>query len=503
MKLFRSKQIAEIDSYTIKNEPVASIDLMERASNTIAQEIINTYTTDKRFIFFIGTGNNGGDGLAVARLIAERKYQCEAFILKITENLSHDAEINLKRLRDQNLVRITEIKNADQFPVINLGIIIVDALFGSGLSRPIEGLAAETVKHINTSGAEVIAIDIPSGLFGEDNSANLSDHIIKANFTFSLQFPKIAFFFAENEKYVGSWKVLPIGLHKDAIEKTESQYFYITKELLKGKFKQRSKFAHKGNFGHALLISGSYGKMGAAVLASKSCLRTGVGLLTTHVPKFGYEIIQTAVPEAMVSVDSFDKIFSSAPELIDYSAIGIGPGIGMGNSTRNALKDLIDIAAGPLLFDADAINILGESKACLDVIPAGSVFTPHPKEFERLTEKSADGYARHLLQIDFARRYNVYVVLKGAYTSVACPDGTCWFNSTGNPGMATAGSGDVLTGIILSLLAQGFSPKEASLFGVYVHGLAGDMACREKGEESMVAGDIVDNLGMAFREINR
>jgi NAD(P)H-hydrate epimerase len=344
----------------------------------------------------------------------------------------------------------------------------------------------------------VVSIDIPSGLMGEDNTGNIPENIIQADFTLTFQFPKISFFFAENEKYIGSWEVLPIRLHPDGIAQTQTGFFLIEKEEIQQIVPVRSRFGHKGTYGHALLIAGSFGKMGAAVLASKACLRSGVGLLTTHVPHLGYPIIQTAVPEAMASVDQHDSIFTEFPDLTQFSAVGVGPGIGLKSNTKKAFCELLEKSQVPMVIDADALNILSANKIWLEKIPANSILTPHPGEFKRLVGESGNSYIRIQKQIEFSKKYKVIVVLKGAFTSVSTPDGRLFFNSSGNPGMATAGSGDVLTGIVLGLLAQGISPENAALAGVYLHGLAGDLAILENSEYSLVSGDIVKFLGKAF-----
>jgi len=290
-------------------------------------------------------------------------------------------------------------------------------------------------------------------------------------------------------------------LHPNAIEQTESVYNFLTKEFISGKIKRREKFSHKGTYGHALLIAGSYGKMGASVLASQACLRSGVGLLTSHVPRLGYEIIQNSVPEAMISIDPFETVFSEVPELSPFSAIGIGPGLDKMPETQFALKALLQAKPNKLIIDADALNILSENQDWYGLLPENTILTPHPKEFERLAGPSSNSFQRLQIQLQFSAKYNVIVVCKGANTCITFPDGRVFFNSTGNPGMATGGSGDVLTGIIVGLLAQNYSPEDATLIGVYLHGLAGNLAATEFGEYSLIAGDIISHLGKAFLQL--
>lgn len=501
MKIFKSSEIREIDAYTIKNEPIHSINLMERASEQIANWIIQEFDKNQQILIFVGPGNNGGDGLAVARMLYQEGYEIKVFVLKITEKLSQDAEINLARLDNETSITVRNLIQEEDIPEIPEDSLVLDALFGSGLTRPLEGVVATLVEKINQSLAFICAIDIPSGLFGEDNGSNNPNNIVKADFTLSFQFPKLSFFFADNEPFVGQFEVLPIGLHPSIIQEKDSQHSMIEQLDIIPLIKSRNKFSHKGNYGHALLMSGSYGKMGAAILASKACLRTGVGLLTVHIPQAGNDIIQTAVPEAMVCIDESESCFCNKQELQKYSAIGIGPGIGLKKSVQDAFKEIVSNCEAPLVIDADGINILAENKELFELLPESTVLTPHPKEFERLAGITKNGYARLQLQIEMAKKHRIYIVLKGAYTTIACPDGQCYFNSTGNPGMATAGSGDVLTGIILSLLAQGYNSKNAALIGVYMHGLAGDIASDIVSEPSLIASDIIDNIGSAFKEI--
>ena len=501
MKLFTTKQIAEIDKFTIENEPVADIDLMERAAMQVSNWLVFRFTTEQRMLFFVGPGNNGGDALAIARQMADFNFWCEVFLLDLGKELKGSPAINWRRLEKQGKVKLAKISKLDEFPEIEPTDVFLDGLFGSGLTRPLKGLPAEIVGKINELPNTVVAIDVPSGLMGENNTGNNFESILKADFTLTFQFPKISFLFAEHEKFTGQWEVLPIGLHPGGIKKTPSDVVFVEKEDVEKLLPARSKFSHKGTFGHALLIAGSYGKMGATVLASKGCLRAGTGLLTAHVPRLGYSIIQTAVPEAMVSIDPHDLMFTEFPDLLPFSAIGIGPGIGLKNNSQKALHELIEKAEVPMVLDADALNILSEDLGWLKKLPANSILTPHPGEFRRLVGDSENSWERIEKQRKLAKDYNIIVLLKGAFSSIATPDGKLYFNSTGNPGMATAGSGDTLTGIILGLLARRIPPADAVVAAVYLHGLAGDLAAAEKSETALIAGDVIDFLGKAFLEV--
>jgi len=501
MKILPIEKVREADAYTIKHEPIPSIDLMERAATQLHEWVSTNISKEKRISVICGLGNNGGDGLVLARLLSENGYNVEVFIIRYSEKSSDDFSINLDRLKKLKEIELFDINNENKDIDFRDKEIIVDAIFGSGLSKPVEGFIAEVIDNINKSNTETIAIDVPSGLFSDKTNSESKGSIIKADYTLSFQFPKIAFLYPENGKYVGHWQVLPIGLHNDFIEQVEVQDYLVQMADCHNLLKARSKFEHKGHFGHALLISGSYGKIGAAVLGSEACLRTGAGLLSVHVPKTGYQVIHTAIPEAMCSIDSSDHFFTDFIDTSGYNSIAVGPCIGMEKATQNALKLLIQNVSSPMVFDADAINILGENKTWIPFLPELSILTPHPKEFERLTSKSSNDFERNLIQREFSVKHKVYIVLKGAHTAISCPDGSCYFNSTGNPGMATAGSGDVLTGIILGLLSQKYHPKIAAILGVYIHGLAGDLAAKKRGMEAMIAGDISKNLAEAFKAL--
>ncbi len=519
MKILSAEEIRKADSYTIEHEPVKSIDLMERAAKVCVDWLtspLNPLSHGRgekgagvvrgEVAVFCGLGNNGGDGLAIARLLAARKFKVEVFIIRHSDKCSADFLINEKRLKKIKAVKLHNITSAAQLPLsINhypLSIVL-DCLFGSGLNKPVEGLAADAIRFMNKSGAKIISIDIPSGLFSEKNSHAKEEVIIRANHTLSFESPKLAFMFPENGQYVGDFSVLDIGLDEKFISSLPSKNYFVRDIEARFLYKKRNKFSHKGTYAHALIVSGSYGKVGACVLSSRACLTAGAGLVTVHIPKSGYDILQTANPEVMVEVDSEEKIISDNIKIEKYNAIGIGPGIGAEKETQAALKVLIQNSSIPLVLDADALNILSENKTWIAFLPKNSILTPHPGEFKRLIGDADNDFERLQLQKEFSIRHGVYVVLKGAHTCIACPDGEVFFNSTGNPGMATAGSGDVLTGIITGLLAQGYSPKKAGVLGVYLHGLAGDIAAKHQGEESLIARNIIEFLGEAFKTLSR
>ncbi len=501
IKIFTTQQVKELDQYTIEHEPITSIDLVERASTVFVHEFIRRYSRQTRIIVFAGQGNNGADALAIARLLADESFSVEAYLFNPTQQLSPECEENRHRLIHQSDAVFKEISGEFKPPVLTRRDVVIDGLFGSGLNRPLTGGYAAVVKYINQSEAAVVSIDIPSGLFGEDNRTNDPDAIIRADITLTFGFPKLAFLLPENAAYTGTWKVLDIGLHPVAIEEMETPYQMITEEDIATMIHPRKRFAHKGDFGHALLIAGSKGKMGASLLAARACLRSGAGLLTVHTPQRGEQIFQTALPEAMLSFDPHMERFTNVPELSNFTAIAIGPGLGHSFETAAAFERVLERAGKPIIIDADGLNLLSSNHELFAKIPPFSILTPHPKEFDRLIGESTSGYERLQKAITFAAEKQVYVVLKGAYTMICTPEGEIFINNSGNPGMATAGSGDVLTGILLGLLSQGYEPQTVAVLGVNLHGIAGDLAAAFFSEESMLSGDIIEMLGKAYKQL--
>ncbi len=492
-KILSASQVREWDAYTIQHEPIASIDLMERACRVFAEWFTAKFDASKKIGIVCGTGNNGGDGLGIARLLFEWNYSVKVWIVRGGSTESIDFAKNLQRL--PNRIPLIDITAAQDSPGFAGCDVLIDAIFGSGLSRPAEGLYAQVIQSINESTSTKVAVDIPSGLMADGPSTGA---IVKARYTFTFQLPKLSFFLPETGVNVGSWRIGDIGLSKNFLTNVTTDYHYLTLKSVRKSVKVRNTFSHKGDYGKALLVAGSFGKMGACVLAARAALRAGLGLLTLHVPKVGYSIVQTAVPEAMATVDNHEQYISTNPPgLENYDVIGIGPGLGTEAATAKVLNALFELGK-PMVIDADALNLLSAHREWLHLIPAGSLLTPHPKEFERLTGPSKNSFERLAKQRQLAQQLKSVVLVKGAYTAIALPDGSCYFNTTGNPGMATGGTGDVLTGILTGLLAQGYSAPEAAILGVFLHGLAGDLAKTELGEHALIASDLVDHLGAAF-----
>jgi NAD(P)H-hydrate epimerase len=501
MKIFNQTQIREWDAATIARESIKSSDLMERAGYQITNWITSVFPeTDQKFQIACGIGNNGGDGLVVSRLLAEKGYPVEVLLLTLGSEPSPDNALNTERLPKYSYLTVTSIGPDRELPKINPGSVVIDAIFGSGLNRPIEGYFEKLFIHMNNRASQIIAIDVPSGMFIDTPGDH---HTIKAEITLTLQTPKLSFFFPENKSKLGKWKIIDIGLHKGWEAEQETPYHFITEGEVRSIPVPRQTFDHKGTFGHALLICGSHGKIGAAMLSAKAALVSGAGLVSCYIPSCGYTAMQAAIPEVMVLTDDHENKITAIPDLRSYKALGVGCGIGQADQTRLALRSLLQGSSVPLVIDADALNILSANDGDLSRVPQGSILTPHPREFERLAGRTHSGFETLEKQIALSKKYGIYIVLKRAFTCVSFPDGTVHFNSSGNPGMATAGSGDVLTGLITGLLAQGMAAEDAAIFGVYLHGLAGDLAAAKIGMPSMIASDILSCIGEAYQKIDK
>lgn len=494
MKILSAEQIRKWDEFTILNEPVSSLDLMERAAAKCTAWIEERFE-NKAFKIFCGKGNNGGDGLAIARQLSEKNIFCDVYIIEPGSLGSDDFRANLHRLHSCP-VPIHFIQHPDFFPEINENHFVIDALFGSGLNRPLEELSASLVQHINAASATVIAIDLPSGMFCD--KATNTEAVIKANYTLTFQTLKLCFLLPENEPFFGDVNVLDIGLLQAYLSAVHSVFNLVDIKLVRKIYKPRKKFSHKGTYGHALIIAGEKGKIGAAVMCTKACLRAGAGLASAVIPEEQFTIIQTALPEAMaMSHNDIETL-----EWTKYTTIGIGPGIGTEKEGATLLQDVLSHFDKPIIIDADALNIMSVNQELLTDLPPGSILSPHPKEFERLFGKTANHLEKIQTARSYAQKFFIYIIIKGHFSVLACPDGEVYFNITGNPGMATGGSGDVLTGILTSLLAQGYSSKETCLLGMFIHGLAADIAVQTISQEALIAGDIIENLGRAFLSVS-
>lgn len=508
MKIFTTEDIRAIDRYTIDEEGVSSRELIGRVAEGVTCEILSRWRPSRPVTVFAGPGNNGADALAVSKMLYEQGFRPEVLLFNIKGNsLSRDCRACRDELLSLGNVNFIEVTDKMSVPELTPGHLVIDGLFGSGLREPLSGGFMSLVRHINESRATVVSIDVPSGMFGDWNPHSINRNIIHATLTIAIQFPRLAFFIPDNAELVGEWKVIDIGLSATAIRSTPTKYHLVETHDIRRVLRYRPNFSSKADYGDAVLYSGSYGMMGAAMLAAKGALRSGVGKITVHSPRCGFNVLQTGVPEALFQADKNDIIITdmTAPAGRRYTAVGAGPGIGTHDQTMAALETLIKTSKVPLVLDADALNCIARRPALLNSLPDHSVITPHAGEFDRLFGQVPSGEStaesRFLKAVEVARQYNIIVVLKGRYTATIRPDGKVYFNSSGGPAMATPGSGDVLTGIMTSLMAQGYRSELAALTAVFIHGMAGDIAAERHGEYGVTAGDIADSTGIAINTI--
>lgn len=501
MKILTAEQIKQTDQFTITTEEISSVDLMEIAGRQLFHHLVKTHQRQDEFVVFCGPGNNGGDGLVIARLLAQKLKLQGLYILK--GNYTAEFETNLNRIKEigvdfQVIDSDAKIKSLN----FNKDSIIIDALFGVGISRPLNGLASQLVQKLNSLPNYTIAIDVPSGLSPDCKFINDVSNTIIADETLSVQLPKLAFMFAENADFVGQFTCINIGLSEDFIKTQTESYEYLQLSDISQLLKPRAQFGHKGTFGHALLIAGSKGKLGAAILSAKACLKSGCGLLTSYVPAAVISSLLSVLPESMCISREEEPDFLTN-DLQKYNAIGFGPGIGISISSSKLLHYILTNHNHPVVLDADALTLLSQNQDWYNLLNPQIILTPHPGEFDRLTRQHKSGHERFESQLAFSKKHNVFIVLKGHHTSITCPDGKVYFNSTGNNGMAKGGSGDVLTGIILSFLAQGYTPEDAAKLGVFIHGYCGDKAADKLSKTTMVATDIIDYLKKFFKKFEK
>ncbi|MCA0133220.1 NAD(P)H-hydrate dehydratase [Winogradskyella alexanderae] len=500
MKLFSKEQIYEGDRLTTERQNISSTDLMERAGTQIFNWMhMRMQGAQVPVHVFCGIGNNGGDGLVLARHLTTHGYNVITYVVNYSETRSKDFLINYDRIKNVSKDWPKMMTNSANFPKIHKDDIIVDAVFGIGLNRPPAEWVAEIFQKFRASSAFTLSIDIPSGLYTDKAIAN-ENAVVHANYTLSFQSPKLVFFLPETAKFTVQWEVLDIGIDRDYLVNTETEAELISKFEILPLYKPREKFAHKGNFGHALIIGGSHGKIGAVNLASRSCLSSGAGLVTAFVPECGYHSLQASIPEVMVLTDKEERYISDIKFNIEPNAIGIGIGLDTREETMKALESFLEINKNNLVVDADGINIIARKKSLLKLLPPQTILTPHPKELERLIGKWSDDFDKLDKVKSLSSMYNLIIVVKGANTVIVYKE-KIYINTTGNPGMATAGTGDVLTGIITGLIAQGYEPLPATLFAVYIHGRSADIAVEDYGYQSLIASHIIETIGEAYIDL--
>ncbi|MBU3823117.1 NAD(P)H-hydrate dehydratase [Flavobacteriaceae bacterium XHP0103] len=500
MKIFSKEQIYEADKLTVERQEISSAELMERAGTQIFNWMhLRMQGAQVPIHIFCGIGNNGGDGLVLGRQLILDGYNVYVYIVNYSDKRSKDFLVNYDRIKNVTKDWPVLLDSENDFPEINPDDIIVDAVFGIGLNRPVADWVKSLFQHFKESKAFTLSIDIPSGL-QTDVVPKDENGVVWANYTLSFATPKLVFFLPDTSKYTQQWEVLDIGLDNDFLFTTTTEADLIGKNEVLTMYMPREKFSHKGNYGHSLIVGGSYGKIGAVVLASKAALSAGAGLVTAYIPKCGYTVLQSAVPEAMVITDVKEEIISNVEFNIQPNVIGFGVGVGTVGKTVEAFERFLKTNTLPLVIDADGLNILAENKALMKLLPKDSVLTPHPKELERLIGAWKDDFDKLEKAKAFSKKYQLVLVIKGANTMTLYQD-KLYINTTGNPGMATAGSGDVLTGIIVGLISQGYNPLIATVFGVYLHGKSADIAIEDYGYQSLLASHIIEYLGAAYLDL--
>ena len=504
MKIFTNDVIRKIEELTVESQNISVIDLMERAASAITYEIMSRWRPSKRIVIYAGPGNNGGDAMAVARMLQEQGYRPEVYLFNINSaNLSASCATNRDRFKTMADIDFTEITTRFTPPELGPDDVVIDGLFGSGLRQPLKGGYTSVVQLINDSGAFVVSIDIPSGLFSEWNMGTDKRNIIRANLTLALNFKRLAFFFAENAQFVGECKVLDLDLDANAIASNQAKFYLIERDDVKQQLKPRDNFSNKYNHGTIFLVAGSYGMMGAAILAARGALRAGAGLVSVHAPQTGCTAIQTAVPEALFDADQGELVSTRIIPNHKYSIVALGPGMRTEDETVAAIDSFMKNYRQPCVFDADALNCIASKPMLIHNIPKGSILTPHATEFDRLFGEHSCEEERLRKAMDVSQLYGINIVLKGHHTMIIRPDEKVYINSTGNAGMATAGTGDVLTGVIAAMIAQGYPADKAAMIAVYAHGLAGDFAAETHGQYGLIASDVAANIGRALKETTK
>ncbi|MDE5902155.1 MAG: NAD(P)H-hydrate dehydratase [Muribaculaceae bacterium] len=502
MKIFKSTLLQEIETATCEAQNIDSLELLERTANAVCYEIMSRFLPGQRFVIIAGPGNNGGVALAVARLLFERGYRnLEIFLFNTGPRLSHDCDEERKKLITIDGIDFTEVSREFTPPYLSENDVVIDALFGAGLTGPLAGGFAMLTRYCNESGAFIISLDIPSGLHGEENINILKRDVVHANLTLVFQLPRLSFFLSDNADLIGEWKLLDLEYDQTKIKDLHSDYMLVEAKSVRPLLRPRRPFTGKRDYGSAIIFAGSVGMMGAAVMCAQATMRSGAGLATVHSAWSGMKILQTAAPEVMFEPDRNEHFITDMTIHHAHQAVAVGPGIGTRDKTIDALEALLKNCKIPMLLDADALNCIAKRPALLTMLPQNTILTPHIGEFDRLFGEHRSAEERLQKAIEMARHYNVIIVLKGHFTAIVRPTGRVYFNSTGNPGMATGGSGDVLTGVIAACLAQGYRPEQAATMGVYIHGLAGDLAAQELGEVGMTASDISNYVGRAIRLI--
>ncbi len=512
MKLALNHEMESIDKYIIEQMGIPSIVLMENAGRIVADEIQSDFCHLKKVLIICGMGNNGGDGFVIARYLYESGINVHVITIGQTKNMRDDAVINFEIIKKMDIPihHINDISGVSKLEkILPLQDVVVDALFGTGLSRVVEGFFEKVILAVNNLSSFVYSVDIPSGV--DSNSGKIMGISIQADKTITYIYPKIGNIMYPAADKCGELVVKNIGLSTEFIPSGDMKHNLITEELACELLPHRPKNSHKGTYGTACVIAGSMGMTGAAILTSKAALRCGIGLLKLYIPESLHHLITTSIPEAVIvplvemrrgviAITQMDVIMQG---INGAKVVAIGPGCGVSGEMLELLRRLIKELEKPIVIDADGLNVLAKNVDILLDSNSDIVITPHPGEMARLLDVTIDEVIEKPIEIasEFAKKYGVVVVLKGARTVVADKSGTIYVNVTGNTGMATGGTGDVLTGIITGFIAQGLYVTDAAVLAVYIHGLAGDKIMESKGEYGLLASDVVEGLPYAFRQL--
>lgn len=503
MKLFTKEDIRNIERLTLGSEAITASTLVERVADGVAAEINKQWRTTKRVLVFAGPGNNGADALATSMRLIDMGFNPVVYLFNIGGN-SIKGECRKFRdifIREYPEANYHEIINSFNQPELGPSDIVVDGLFGTGLKEALSGGFMALVRYINESGAKVVSIDLPSGMFVDWNRSVSARNVIHAYLTLAIQFPHISFFLPESAEMTGRWKVLDVGMSREAIEQTKSAFHLMEEAEIRSLLRPRNPFSSKADFGSACIVAGRYGMTGAAVLACRGALRAGAGKVTLYGPQCAFQIAQTSVPEAMFEADENQLMVTDIRLDKKFTSFGIGPGLGTSDSTMNAVETFIKRSVKPLVIDADALNCLAQRPSLIHHLPMRSVLTPHAGEFDRMFGEHINHEARLLKALEVAHNHNILILLKGRYTALVRPDGKVYFNSSGTPALATPGSGDVLTGIITAFIAQDYKPEVSALLGAYIHGKAGELAAEKHGEYGVTASDVANAVGQAIMNV--
>ncbi|MFD0931182.1 NAD(P)H-hydrate dehydratase [Psychroflexus salinarum] len=500
MKILSASQLADLDSFSCKEQRISSWELMERAAGLAYEEISSSLESTSQMIKVLaGPGNNGGDGLAIAYFLARDGFDVEVYLVNFTSSRSDDNQKNLVRLKNQSKCKIEDIDEDSKVPSFNSNDIIIDSIFGVGLNRPMPEFVQKLIKSVNKHSFKTIAIDIPSGMY-MDKSINEDEQVFKSDLTLTFQTPKLSFYLPDYSDFIGEVKIIDIGLSQKRLSEISSEFTFVDLNFTKTLYQLRSRFSHKGTYGHAVLIGGSRLMLGSVILSSKSCMRSGVGKTSVLMPSRGYSALIQHLPEAMIIENTSEEFISYKKLDFNADAIGIGVGIGTSKDALKALSNWLENSKQPLVIDADALNLIAEHKALQRQIPKKSILTPHPGELRRLIGSWKDDFEKLEKIKNFSTKHDVIILGKDAF-SLCVYKNKVFVNSTGNSGMATAGSGDVLTGLVTGLLAQGYSSLNAATIGMFLHGMAGDLAAKETSQESLIASDITNHLGYSFSKL--